>query len=423
MWTKQMQSAAMRRALVWGGVALPVVVLLSCRAGPDTVAQTPNAAPAAVSASPTPAEAARVRLGEMMFADKSLSEPRGTACISCHGASTGLAGNNGSKLGVAVGSKASSLGLRNTMSNGYASYVPAFEFVTDEEETEARGGHFWDGRANGMEQQALGPFLNPLEMNNPDRAAVVAKIAAAPYAPLFRQEFGAKVFDNTDQAFEAIGVAISAFERAKLQSFSSKYDAMVLGKAEFTHAEARGMALFMDPKRANCAGCHLMDPKSGKPENSLFTEFTYYATGIPRNTDIPRNADPAFFDLGLCGPERDIPALPASVPADVKPSHFCGMFRMPSLRNVAKREAYMHNGYFKGLREVVRFYSTRNSDPKHWYGAAGVPNDLPAQYRANIEHEKAPFNSKPSDGPLLSEGEINDIVAFLHTLNDGYYKP
>jgi cytochrome c peroxidase len=77
------------------------------------------------------------------------------------------------------------------------------------------------------------------------------------------------------------------------------------------------MALFQDPARANCAGCHLMNPTSGKPEDSLFSEFTYYATGIPRNNAIPRNADPAFFDLGLCGPERTAPSVPATVTAGV----------------------------------------------------------------------------------------------------------
>jgi cytochrome c peroxidase len=180
------------------------------------------------------------------------------------------------------------------------------------------------------------------------------------------------------------------------------------------------MALFQDPARANCAGCHLMNPTSGKPEDSLFSEFTYYATGIPRNNAIPRNADPAFFDLGLCGPERTAP----SVPAGVSIENFCGKFRMPTLRNVAERPAWMHNGFFSGnLADVVRFYSTRNSNPQRWYGPSGVPNDLPAQYRGNIETTKAPFNRSPTAGPLLTEPEVDDIVAFLRTLSDGFRAP
>ena len=183
------------------------------------------------------------------------------------------------------------------------------------------------------------------------------------------------------------------------------------------------MALFQDPARANCAGCHLMNPASGKPEDSLFSEFTYYATGIPRNTAIPRNADPAFFDLGLCGPERTAPVLPASVAAGVTIDNFCGKFRMPTLRNVAERPAFMHNGVFNNLAEVVRFYSTVKTNPRRFYGPNGIPNDLPAKYLSNIESTKAPFNRAPTAGPLLTELEVADIVAFLRTLSDGFRAP
>lgn len=366
---------------------------------------------------------ARANLGQQIFNDPNLSEPRGTACVACHQPNQGFAGNHGSRIGVAQGSLPTSLGLRNAPTNSYGGFSPAFSFRTDDGETEAIGGHFWDGRADTLEIQALGPFLNPLEMNNATKRAVVDKIAAARYAPLFRQQFGANIFNDTETAYTQIGLAIAAFERAALQPFSSKFDAVVRHQATFTPNEARGMALFMDPARANCAGCHLMDPGTGKPEDSLFTEFTYYATGIPRNTAIPRNADPAFFDLGLCGPERTAPTLPAGVVAGTTIANFCGKFKMPTLRNVAERPAFMHNGFFTNLNEVVRFYSTRNTNPQRWYGPSGVPNDLPAQYRANIESVKAPFNRAATAGPLLTEPEINDIVAFLRTLSDGFRAP
>nr|WP_295778363.1 cytochrome c peroxidase [Rhodoferax sp.] len=366
---------------------------------------------------------ARANLGQQIFNDPNLSEPRGTACVACHQPNQGFAGNHGSRIGVAQGSLPTSLGLRNAPTNSYTGFIPAFAFRTDDGETEAIGGHFWDGRADTLEIQALGPFLNPLEMNNASKRAVVDKIAAARYAPLFRQQFGANVFNDTETAYAQIGVAIAAFERAALQPFSSKYDAVLRKQATFTPNEARGMALFRDPNRANCAGCHLMDPSTGKPEDSLFSEFTYYATGIPRNTAIPRNADPAFFDLGPCGPERTAPTLPLGVIPGTTIANFCGKFKMPTLRNVAERPAFMHNGFFNNLNEVVHFYSTRNTNPQRWYGPSGVPNDLPAQYRANIESVKAPFNRAPTAGPLLSDPEINDIVAFLHTLSDGFRAP
>ena len=396
---------------------LSLTLWLSGCGGGATAARTDLTDPVAVALAATND---RIDLGQQIFTDANLSEPRGTPCAACHQANMGFAGNHGGRNGVAVGSLPGSIGSRNAMTNSYLGLIPApFSFVTTNGITEAVGGLFWDGRADSAELQALGPLLNPLEMNNPNRKSVVDKIAQSRYAALFRQVFGADIFGNTDAAFTSIGVAIAAFERARLQPFSSKYDAMVRGQTTLSPTEARGMALFMEPTKGNCAGCHLMNPTSGKPEDSAFSEFTYYATGIPRNPAIPKNADPTFYDLGLCGPDRTPPTLPDSVAPGVSISNFCGQFRMPTLRNVAERPAFMHNGFFRNLTEVVRFYSTRNSDPLRWYGQA-VSNDLPTQYLGNIEKVKAPFNRAANAGPALSELEIADIVAFLHTLSDGF---
>lgn len=398
--------------------ALLILTLCLGACGGGTAAAPPDPTAVALAAAND-----RVVLGQQIFTDGNLSEPRGTPCAACHQATMGFAGNHGGRDGVAVGSMPGSIGSRNAMTNSYLGLIPApLAFVTTNGETEAVGGLFWDGRADSAELQALGPLLNPLEMNNPDRQSVVNKIAASRYAAQFRQVFGANIFADTDAAFTSIGVAIAAFEQARLQPFSSKYDAMVRGQAVFSPAETRGMALFMDPAKANCAGCHLMNPGSGKPEDSAFSEFTYYATGIPRNQAIPKNADPAFFDLGLCGPGRTPPTLPGNVAPGVTIDNFCGKFRMPTLRNVAERPAFMHNGFFKTLPEVLRFYSTRNSDPQRWYGQA-TSNDLPARYLGNVEVVKAPFNRAANAGPLLTEPEIADIVAFLRTLSDGYQAP
>ena len=83
----------------------------------------------------------------------------------------------------------------------------------------------------------------------------------------------------------------------------------------------------------------------------------------------------------------------------------------------------MHNGFFTKLRDVVSFYATRNSDPKRWYGTAGVPNDLPAAYLPNILEDRVPFNRPANAGPALTEREIDDLVAFLGTLSDGFQPP
>lgn len=387
------------------------------QAVPLAAPPTPPVRP--VTPTPVAASAGRIQLGRLIFHDPNLSEPRGTACVACHQPGRGFASNHGSRIGVAQGSTPAALGLRNSLANAYGSFVPPFGFQTVDGETEAVGGHFWDGRADTLAQQALGPLLNPLEMNNPSMEAVVRKIAAAPYAALFSQEFGAAIFNNVPAAFVQIGVAIEAFERSpELEPFDSRYDAMVRGQLQFTPAESRGMALFRDPAKGNCAACHTMNPESGNPRDSLFTDFSYYATGIPRNRTIPRNADPAFFDLGLCGPERAPPPLPAAGQPSPTADSLCGKFRMPSLRNVAERTHFMHNGFFSDLREVVRFYATRDSNRQRWYGPGGIPDDLPARYRTNLETGKAPFNRPPGAGPALTESEVLDVVAFLRTLSD-----
>src|SRR6185436_15728012 len=90
-----------------------------------------------------------------------------------------------------------------------------------------------------------------------------------------------------------------------------------------------------------------------------FTDHGHIAVGVPRNRELPANRDAGFHDLGLCGPER----------RDLvdRPEH-CGAFRTPTLRNVALRQAFFHNGVLHTLDEVMLFYVTRDLDPKRWYG-------------------------------------------------------
>jgi cytochrome c peroxidase len=146
-----------------------------------------------------------------------------------------------------------------------------------------------------------------------------------------------------------------------------------------------------------------------------FTDYGLVAVGVPRNMDIPANADPAFHDLGVCGPDRtDL----------TNHLEYCGLFMTPTLRNVALRHVFFHNGLFHNLRDAVAFYATRDTDPGHWYphGADGEVqrfNDLPATYHDNLNTEP-PFDRHPGDPPALTEQDIDDIVVFLGTLTDGY---
>lgn len=188
---------------------------------------------------------------------------------------------------------------------------------------------------------------------------------------------------------------------ATFYPYSSKFDAVLRGTAKLSPTEARGKQIFDDPKRGNCATCHPDTIKSGFP---AFTDFGFIALGVPRNRSLPTTRDPAYFDLGLCGPYRtDLSARSA----------YCGMFRTPSLRNVTSRKRFMHNGELATLHDVLEFYATRDVTPARWYRGGQPFDDLPAEYQRNVNRD-APF------GPtrVLSEADIADITAFLATLTD-----
>jgi cytochrome c peroxidase len=142
------------------------------------------------------------------------------------------------------------------------------------------------------------------------------------------------------------------------------------------------------------------------------------ALGVPRNPEIPANRDANFFDLGLCGPER----------TDLKDSsEYCGMFKTPTLRNVATRKVFFHNGVFRSLKQVMEFYVQRDTHPEKWYprdtdGRVRKFDDLPAQYHDNINVEP-PFDRHAGEAPALTDAETADVIAFLGTLTDGYRAP
>jgi cytochrome c peroxidase len=312
-------------------------------------------------------------------------------------------------------------GVRAVPSLTYTQNVPPFtEHYFDDEGDDGidqgpAGGRTWDGRAQSAHDQARLPLFSPFEMANASMEAVVAKVRRASYAAQFRDTFGDKVFDDEALAFKAVLMALETFQQspAEFYPYSSKYDAWLRHETPLSGDELRGLAAFNDPAKGNCARCHPSGMRQGAfPQ---FTDFGYAAVGAPRNLALPANADRRYFDLGLCGPLRtDL--------ADRK--EYCGLFRTPSLRNVATRRVFFHNGVFHRLEDVVRFYAERDTRPQKWYprGKNGVTlkfDDLPAPYRDNVE-PLAPFDRHMGDQPALSEADIKDIVAFLNALTDGY---
>jgi len=176
--------------------------------------------------------------------------------------------------------------------------------------------------------------------------------------------------------------------------------------------ELAGLKLFSDPAKGNCAACHTVatGPRGQPPQ---FTDYSYHALGVPRNLAIPANHDPTFFDLGLCGPRR----------TDLKQeSGYCGYFKTPTLRNVARRRFFFHNGRFTSLQSVMEFYVTRDLTPGRWYPRVNSHvikfDDLPPRYRANVDSSDAPLNRDAGEQPALDDAEIAQMLAFLRTLDD-----
>jgi cytochrome c peroxidase len=349
---------------------------------------------------PVNIQALKEQLGGNIFADTNLSEPAGQSCASCHVAQSGFADpDSDSNNPVSEGAVTGRFGDRNAPTAAYTSFVPAFG---TNNAGEFFGGLFVDGRAATLAEQARAPFLNPLEMANPDKASVIAKVRNSSYATLFEQVYGAGSLNDTDTAFDQVADALAAFESTSAFSpFTSKFDFFLAGRVQLTAQEIRGFQLF--DGKGQCFFCH---------EVPLFTIHTYSNIGVPKNPANPFYGMPpvynpdgtAFVDLGLG-------ANPA-----VMSIFENGKFRIPTLRNVALTAPYMHNGVFQTLQQVVDFYNTRDVLPV-------CPTDA-------IEPNCWPLPEVPANvdtvlmGNLgLTQGEVDDIVAFLQTLTDGFVPP
>jgi cytochrome c peroxidase len=348
-------------------------------------------------------------LGRAIFFDGALSEPPGTSCASCHDPRRAFSGENGSTTGLPRGSRRGHFARRTSPSLLYLRFVPTLRMHQEGDDPQAApvGGFFWDGRADSVRALVRQPLLNPDEMNNASGAAIAAKIARAPYASEFARLVGAPT--DAEPTLDGVGRAVEAFLLSDdMAPFSSRYDAFVRGRGTLTPLERRGLALFQDPSKGNCAACHPIDPGAHDPVASLFTDFGYDAAAPPSN----QLAHPGP-DLGLC--ERKDDQTPTSEPS------YCASFRTPSLRNVAVRPSFMHNGAFTRLRDVVAFYATRGTSPKRWYRSGVLFDDVPARYRRQINVTTPPYDRRVGDRPALDDAEIDAIVAFLGTLTDAAY--
>jgi cytochrome c peroxidase len=370
-----------------------------------------------------PSAAALTDMGRRLFFDKSLSASGKLSCASCHDPAHAFAPPNtlAVQLGGADGRRP---GLRAVPTLMYTQNIPAFtEHFFDDEGDDGidqgpAGGRTWDGRASQAHDQARLPLFSAFEMANPSERAVIAELRRGKSSVQLRETFGDGIFEDPALAFKGVLLALEAFQQspADFYPYTSKYDAWLRHEAALSESELRGLAAFNDPAKGNCARCHPSGMRAGAfPQ---FTDFGYSSIGAPRNMAIPANADRRYYDLGLCGPLRtDFAGV----------GKYCGAFRTPTLRNVARRGAFMHNGVFHRLEDVLRFYAERDTEPGKWYsrapdGSVRKFDDLPAQYQGNVDMA-APFGRRPGDQPAMSGQDIEDLAAFLNTLSDGYTPP
>lgn len=361
-------------------------------------------------------------LGRKMFFDPALSASGRQSCSSCHDPRHAFGPASAAPVEMG-GPNLDRPGVRAVPSLRYLQAAPAFSehFHDSEDEGDESvdngptGGLTWDGRVDRGRDQARIPLLSPFEMANKDEAAVTTALRHSAYAEDFKAAFGDAVFDDPADAFDAAVEALGTYEQSApdFYPYSSRYDAFLAGKAALTAQELRGRALFEDEAKGNCASCHLSEPANdGEPPQ--FTDFGLIAIAVPRNAAIPANADPAYVDLGLCGPLR----------TDFRGrADYCGLFKTPTLRNVALRRSFFHNGRFHTLRDAVAFYASRDTDPGRWYprnadGTVRKYDDLPKAYWANLNQDPPFDGKKPGESPALNDDEIDDIVAFLQTLTD-----
>ena len=372
-------------------------------------------------------------LGRAMFDDPGLSAGGKRSCASCHDPAAAFGPNARTPSPFADGDPAHA-GTRAIPSLRYAQFAGRFtEHTTDDEETHGvdggpTGGFTWDGRADTAREQALIPLFDEREMADVDEAALARRLAAAPYAPEFRRAFsapGRDVLADPKQAVAWMALAFEVFEQApEFAPFDSRYDRWLAGRGALTPSELRGLALFRDPVKGNCDTCH-PSRRSSSGRAPLFTDAGFIAVAAPRRAELPPLAASAAFQPVASrarGAEADLGLCRAGRTGLTDDPSFCGRFRTPTLRNVALRASFFHNGAVHSLRDAVAFYATRDTDPARWYsrnpdGSVHAYDDLPADMAAFVDHE-VPFEPLPGGRPRLDDRDVDDIVAFLQTLTD-----
>ncbi len=304
-------------------------------------------APLGLPSVPLPADnpptAETIALGRKLYYDGKLSIDGTISCAFCHNPKMGFSDGQKTSLGVKA-----QRGGRNAPTVWNSAYSTL---------------QFWDGREPSLEAQAGGPMQNPIEMAHTQDGVVAAINANPEYKTLLEKAYG-----PGPATFTKARYAIASFERTVL-SGNSPFDKYMYGgdKKAMSAAAIRGLDVFRDPKKGNCAVCHTIEKDS-----ALFTDNKFHNLGV----GIDSKGE--LKDLGRFEVTK--------VEADR------GAFKTPTLRNIAQSGPYMHDGSLKTLKDVVDFYV-----------GGGNSNQWRDKEIKSLEH--------------LSKQQRADLVAFMEALS------
>lgn len=279
----------------------------------------------------------KAELGKLLYFDPRLSRDNTVSCATCHDPKKGW--SNGEAVATGIGGQK---GGRSAPTIINAAYAPL---------------QFWDGRAVGLEGQALGPVQNPIEMNLtlPEMEKKLNAIKG------YRDQFK-KVFGTPEVTAENVGKAIAAFERTLIFG-NAPYDKFKSGdKTALSESAQRGQKLFFG--KANCSACH---------SGPTFTDGAFHNIGLGMKSEKP---DLGRFEHSKLEGDK-------------------GSFKTPGLREIKRTAPYMHDGSHKTLKEVVEYYNK-----------GGEPNP-------QLDEEIFPLK--------LSAEEVDDLVRFLEEGLSGEY--
>jgi len=343
----------------------------------------------------------KINLGKALFFDKALSKNRTQSCATCHNPKNAFVDDRDNGVGgmASLGDDGKSLGDRNAPTIAYAMYSP--DFYYDEKKKKYIGGQFHDGREADLKGQAGGPPLNPIEMGIPTKEFMIERLKEnSYYVTEFQKLYGSDIFKNSEKAYDKMAESIAEFEKTKeFAPFDSKYDRYLKGEYELTDLEDLGKSLFFSNNNTNCATCHVL--KGEDRAGETFTNYEYHNIGTPINHTL-RAYTKASNDKGLlANPKIDDRAKE-------------GKFKTPTLRNIAVTAPYMHNGVFKDLESVIRFYDKYNN-PKQSIN----PETGKAWAEPEVEHS---ISKKELKSKKLTDRKIEALVAFLKILTDKKYE-